>query len=148
MTTNAEVMIKKGFLDKESLKKYITEFFKPENEILITEQKYNVVQYRNFCSEGMIIYFEEKVENDYHSNRKSEILGDDFKYTQEIGIEFNSDIPDVDQYFRAIKFCKYLKAKTEDDILFASDILDEICLFHEDKITFTGRTLEQLIFDK
>ena len=148
MTTNAEAMIKKGFLDKERLKKYITEFFKPENEILITEQKYNVVQYRNFCSEGMIIYFEEKVEDDYHSNRKSVILGDDFKYTQEIGIEFNSDIPDVDQYFRAIKFCKYLKAKTEDDILFASDILDEICLFHEDKSTFTGRALEQLIGDK
>ncbi len=145
MTTNAEVMIKKGFLDKESLKKYIIDFFKPENEILITEQKYNVVQYRNFCSEGMIIYFDEKVEDDYHSNYKSEILGDDFKYTQEIGIEFNSDIPDVDQYFRAIKFCKYLKAKTEDDILLASDILDEICLFHEDKITFTGRALEQLI---
>ncbi len=148
MVTNVSVMIKEGFLDRENLEKYIIDFFKLEKEVRVTEQKYNIIQYRDFCSDGMIIYFEEKVEDDYYSNWHSMILGENFKYTQEIGIEFNSDISDVDQYVKSIKFCKYLKEKTKDDILFASDILDEICLFHEDKITFTNGTkfLEELLW--
>ena len=147
MVTNASVMIKEGFLDKESMKKYLIDFFKSDQEVLVTEQKNNIIQYRDFSSDGMIMYFEEKVEDDYYSNWQSEILGDNFKFTQEIGIEFNSDIPDVDQYVKSIRFCKFLKEKTKDEILFASDILDEKCLFHEDKITFLDRTkyLEELL---
>ena len=136
MSFTGSLMIKKGFLDKESLKKFILEYFKPDSEIKIEELKNKNIVYRNFCSYNMALCLEEKVKDDHYSHWESYILGADFHFTQEIIISFEKTALSTDQYVLCIGFFRYLKEKTDSDMLFQSDSSDEICLFHEDKIIF------------
>ena len=143
-------MIKKGFLDKDSLKKYIIEYFKPETELYTEELKNKNILYRDFCSYDLDLCLEVKTENDHYSHWKSYILGTDFHFSQQIIIGFDKTALSTDQYILCIGFFRYLKEKTDSDMLFESDTSDEICLFHEDKIIFSegSKYLEELIRKK
>ena len=140
-------MIKKGFLDKDSLKKYILEYFKTDTGLQVEELKNKTILYRNFCSYNIDLCLEEKTEDDHYSHWDSYISGEDFHFTQEMIIGFEKTALSTDQYVLCIGFFRYLKEKTDSDMLFVSDSSDEICLFHEDKIIFSegSKYLEELI---
>ena len=147
MSFTGSLMIKKGFLDKEDLKKYIIEYFKPDTELKIQEPENKNIVYRNFCSYNMDLCLEEKVEDDHYSHWRSNILDSDFHFSQQIIIGFEKEALSTDQYVLCIGFFRYLKEKTDSDMLFESDTSDEICLFREDKIIFAkgSEYLEELI---
>ena len=74
MSFTGSLMIKKGFLDNDSLKKYIIEYFKPETELYTEELKNKNILYRDFCSYDLDLCLEVKTENDHYSHWKSYIL--------------------------------------------------------------------------
>ena len=147
MSFTGSLMIKKVFLDRDSLKKYIIEYFKPDTELLVRELENNNIIYRNFCAYNIEFCLEEKTEDDHYSHWESYILGDDLHFSQQIIIRFEKTALSTDQYVLCIGFFRYLKEKTESEMLFSSDTSDEICLFREDKIIFANGSeyLEELI---
>ena len=114
MSFTGSLMIKKSFLDKGNLEKFIIEYFKPDKEIQIYEQNVagnKVISYWGFCQYKIVFYLGES---------------SDPRFEQELGIEFDKEALSEDQYKLCIGFFKYLKEKTDGDMLFESDIDEEI----------------------
>ena len=145
MSFTGSIMIQKGFLDKDSFEKYIIDYFKPDRAI--AKSRTENTWYRNFCLYNIGLCLDENVEDDHYANRESFITGQNFHFSQEIVIDFEKEALSKDQYILCIGFLRYLKEKTDSDMLFVSDTDDEICLFHGNHIIFSegSKYLEDLI---
>ena len=137
----ARIMIQKSFLDKGSLERYITEYFKPDKNLQITVLPNKLAQYRLICSYDWRFYFEEESED---TTWDSYLLGSDFRFEQEVHVDLEKSKADTDQYALLFGFIRFLKEKTDGDILFDADDLEELCLFHGDEIIYSenGKFLE------
>ena len=120
MSFTGSLMIEKRFLDKDSLEKYIIEYFKPDK---LQRSEQDVTSFWDFCQYKIVFYLCES--SDPH-------------FEQEIGIEFDKEAVSTDQYKLCIGFFKYLNERTEGDMLFGSDIDEEICSFHGDETFYSN----------
>lgn len=119
--------IKRKCIDEDLLKGIIMEFFLPDNDIIIEKNK-KYTRYKGIRDENNVtisfICEEQSPYNVYDSN----IMNDEFKYSQLILFEIKKEEASVDGYKEAVNFYISLKRIIDSDILVTSDVHDDICL--------------------
>ena len=128
--------LNKKYMNEDTLKTLLKEYFLPKHEIT-SESLEHCVSYEHIDENNNVIVYFSKEEKPPQNIWDSSICGGDFEYAQTIIFDINKEEACVAMYTKLLGFFLYLKRAVDGDILVTSDVHNDICLLQEKSIIWS-----------